>query len=91
MNTSKTKWKQKKRTQQTDGHSCGVFTIMHASNLAVIIVYKGNSEDIYEIDIGSKDDIAKTRNWINEITTTKDLADDNNIGQAKNPRCFSTR
>ena len=58
---------------------------MHASKLAVNIVNKSNSEEVYEIGIGSKDKIAKTRNWINEIITNKDLADDNKKGQAKEP------
>ena len=59
----------KNATQQSDGHSCGVFTIMNASKIAVNIVNKSKSEEVCEIDIGSKDDIAKTRNWIKEIIT----------------------
>ena len=76
---------EKKSTQQTDGHSCGVFTIMHASKLAANIANKGNSKEVYEIGIGSKDDIVKTRNWLNEIITNIDLADDNKKGQTKEP------
>ena len=60
-------------------------TRLHACKLVVNIVNKGNSQEVYEIDIGSKDDIAKMRNWINEIITTKDFADDNKKGQAKEP------
>ena len=75
----------KKSTQQNDGHSCGVFTIMHASKLAVNIVNKSNSEDVYEIGMGSKDDITKTRNWINEIITINDLTEGNKKGQVKEP------
>ena len=77
----------KNATQQSDGHSCGVFTIMHASKIAVNIVNKSNSEEVYEIGIGSKDNIAKTRNWINEIITNLITR---MVGQ-KNLRCFSTR
>ena len=54
----------KNATQQSDGHSCGVFTIMNASKIAVNIVKKSKSEEIYDIDKGSKEDIVKTRNWI---------------------------
>merc|ERR1712215_127205 len=34
----KDKMEAKTATQQSDGHSCGVFTIMHASKIAVNIV-----------------------------------------------------
>ena len=79
----KDEMEKKKSTQQADGHSCGVITIMHASKLAISIVNQTNSEEVFDIDIGSKDDIVKTRNWINEIITTKDSTDDNKKGQVK--------
>ena len=46
---------------------------------------KSNSEDVYEIGMGSKDEITKTRNWINEIITNKDLTEGNKKGQVKEP------
>ena len=64
----------KSATQQGDGHSCGVCTIMNASKIAVNIVKNSKSEEIYDIDKGSKEDIVKTRNWIKRIITNKDQA-----------------
>ena len=61
---------------------------MHASKLAGNIVNKGNSETVYEIEIEKKDDITKTRKWINDIITTKDLTDGNKKGQTKTGYAF---
>ena len=46
----KDEMEKKKSTQQTDRHSCGVHTIMHASKLAGNMVNKGNSETVYKIE-----------------------------------------
>ena len=55
----KDEMEKKKSTQQTDGHSCGVHTIMHASKLTGNIGNKGNREAVYEIEIEKKDNIKR--------------------------------
>merc|ERR1712002_1244724 len=69
----------KSAIQQGDTHSCGVCTIMNANKIALNIVKNSKSEEIYDIDKGSKEYIVKMRNWIKRIITKT---------RQKNQKCF---